>query len=74
MLARAAVRDADILLLDEPFEGIDATSRPLVAASIRTIAAGRTTLVVSHVNVAELDPDVVMVVTSEGVRTHVVTA
>ncbi len=60
MLARAAVRDASILLLDEPFAGIDAPSRPLVAETIRRISRGRTTFVVSHDTPDELCPDVVL--------------
>jgi ATP-binding cassette subfamily B protein len=57
MLARAAVRDASILLLDEPLEGLDPAARATVAKAIRGIAAGRTTLVVSHGPAAELEPD-----------------
>lgn len=58
MLARAALRDADILLLDEPLAGLDPEARALVARGIRGIAAGRTTIVVSHGSASELDPDV----------------
>ncbi len=68
MLARAAVRDADLLLLDEPWEGIDAPSRPLIAASIKAIAKGRTTIVVSHQAVRGLQPDVVLVLDGNGVQ------
>ena len=58
MLARAALRDADILLLDEPLAGLDPEARALVARGIRRIAGERTTLVVSHGDAAELAPDV----------------
>jgi ATP-binding cassette, subfamily B, bacterial len=60
MLARAAVRDADVLLLDEPFAGLDPDARPAVARSIRGISAGRTTLVIAHGDLAELEPDLVV--------------
>lgn len=60
MLARAAVRDADVLLLDEPFAGLDPAARPAVARSIRGISAGRTTLVVAHGDLDELEPDMVV--------------
>ncbi|MFQ5844806.1 MAG: ABC transporter ATP-binding protein [Planctomycetota bacterium] len=58
MLARAAVRDANILLLDEPLAGLDPEARAFVAPAIRRIAAGRTTLVVHHGPAGELDADV----------------
>ena len=61
MLARAAVRDAPIVLLDEPLAGIDPDARAQVARAIRRIAAGRTTLVVSHGPVEEVDPDIVVI-------------
>ena len=60
MLARAAVRDAPILLLDEPLAGIDPDARQQVATAIRRIAAGRTTLVVSHGPDEEIDADLVI--------------
>lgn len=66
MLARAAVRDARILVLDEPFAGLDPESRVTVAKAIRRLAAGRTAIVVTHVAVDFLEPDVVF--TFEGGR------
>ncbi len=47
-IARAAVRDAPILLLDEPVTGLDRATRSAVAASLEELAEGRTTVVVSH--------------------------
>ncbi|HEX2249984.1 MAG TPA: ABC transporter ATP-binding protein [Gemmatimonadales bacterium] len=58
MLARAALRDARILLFDEPLTGLDPAARTTVARAIRRIAAGRTALVVSHGQASELEPDV----------------
>jgi ATP-binding cassette, subfamily B, bacterial len=47
-IARAVLRDAPILILDEPLSGLDsATARELVGA-LRTVAAGRTTLLIAH--------------------------
>jgi ATP-binding cassette, subfamily B, bacterial len=60
MLARAAVRDARVLLLDEPLAGLDPEAREVVARALRQIGAGRTTIVVSHEAVSDIDPDAVV--------------
>ncbi len=57
MLARAAVRDASILVLDEPLTGLDPEARDTVARAIANIARGRTTLVIHHGDLAELRPN-----------------
>ena len=57
MLARAAVRDGSILLLDEPLTGLDPQARVLVAAGIANISEGRTTMVVHHGDPSGLEPD-----------------
>ena len=59
-LARAALRSAQILLLDEPLEGLDPKARIKVARAIRQIANGRTTIVVSHSAVDEIHPDCII--------------
>lgn len=57
MLARAALRNASILLLDEPLTGLDPDARDTVAKAITNIAGGRTTLIVHHGDLAQLRPD-----------------
>ena len=47
-LARCAVRSAPILLLDEPFTGLDEESRGLVREAVERLSQGRTTLLVTH--------------------------
>jgi ABC-type multidrug transport system fused ATPase/permease subunit len=47
-IARAMVRDAPVLLLDEPTTGLDAASSQRILAPLRRLMAGRTTIVVSH--------------------------
>jgi ATP-binding cassette, subfamily B, bacterial len=47
-LARAALRDAPFLVLDEPTVGLDADSERLVSDAIWRLAEGRTTLIVTH--------------------------
>ena len=60
MLARAALRDARILLLDEPLVGLDAEARDEVARATRQVAAGRTTIVITHDAVSEFGADTVL--------------
>lgn len=53
MVARALVRNADTIVLDEPTAGVDAESQDALAAVFSELsAAGRTIVVVTH----ELDP------------------
>ncbi|GGN17506.1 ABC transporter ATP-binding protein [Streptomyces fuscichromogenes] len=47
-IARAMIRDAPVLLLDEPTAGLDARSAGRVMEPLRRLMAGRTTVVVSH--------------------------
>jgi manganese/zinc/iron transport system ATP- binding protein len=49
LLARALVQNAPILVLDEPFQGVDApTERAIIEVLNELAAAGRTVLVVHH--------------------------
>lgn len=47
-VARALLRDAPILVLDEPLTGLDAESAAALSAELRHWTHGRTTLVVAH--------------------------
>lgn len=48
VLARAAVRKARILILDEPTRGLDGQNESEVLAALERLAEGRTTLLISH--------------------------
>ena len=48
-LAAALAQEADVLLLDEPFEGLDAEARASLAVLLRAqLAAGRTVVLATH--------------------------
>jgi len=47
-LARAFLRDAPLVILDEPTADLDAASVSVVAAAVRRLQTGRTILVIAH--------------------------
>ncbi|WP_211103814.1 thiol reductant ABC exporter subunit CydD [Skermanella pratensis] len=47
-LARAYLKDAPVLLLDEPTAGLDAANEALVLEALGTLALGRTVLIATH--------------------------
>jgi thiol reductant ABC exporter CydD subunit len=47
-LARAFLRDAPLVLLDEPTADLDAESAAVVAGSVERLRVGRTTILVTH--------------------------
>ncbi len=47
-IARALLKDAPILLLDEPTEGLDAASERAVLDGLAVLIRGRTTLLITH--------------------------
>ncbi|MFI1074523.1 ABC transporter ATP-binding protein [Streptomyces puniciscabiei] len=47
-IARAMLRDAPVLLLDEPTTGLDVRSARRIMDPLRRLMAGRTTVVISH--------------------------
>ena len=47
-IARAFIRQAPILVLDEPTTGLDAESAQVVVGALRGLMRGKTTIVISH--------------------------
>jgi NitT/TauT family transport system ATP-binding protein len=47
-IARAVAAEGGLVLLDEPFKGLDETTRAQVAAYLRAQLAGRTVILVTH--------------------------
>jgi ABC-type transport system involved in cytochrome bd biosynthesis fused ATPase/permease subunit len=61
-IARALLKDAPILLLDEPTSSVDAENEELIQEALHRLARGRTTIVVAHrlSTVADADRIVVL--------------
>jgi len=58
--ARAIVRDAPVLLLDEPTTGLDEHSERALRAALDRLTAGRTTFVVAHDLAQVRDADLIL--------------
>ena len=63
-IARAMVRDAPVLILDEPTTGVDAESGSRIMGPLRRLIGGRTTIVISHNLVTVRDADRIAVLES----------
>ena len=59
-IARAMIRDAPVLMLDEPTTGLDADSARRVLAPLRRLMAGRTTIIISHNLATVTDADTIL--------------
>ncbi|MCF7550222.1 ABC transporter ATP-binding protein [Pseudonocardia sp. WMMC193] len=59
-IARAMIRDAPVLLLDEPTTGLDAHSTEQVMGPMRRLMHGRTTIVISHNLLTVTDADQIL--------------
>lgn len=47
-IARAFLQNADLILLDEAFTGLDAENARVVAEALRSLAAGKTMITITH--------------------------
>jgi thiol reductant ABC exporter CydD subunit len=64
-LARAFLRDAPLLILDEPTADLDPKSVAIVARAVRRLQAGRTVLVIAHRDELVQSADRVVQLTAE---------
>jgi ATP-binding cassette, subfamily B, bacterial len=60
-IARALVRDAPVLILDEPSTGLDELARRRMAEPLRRLLRGRTSIVISHDLLTVRDADRIVV-------------
>jgi ATP-binding cassette subfamily B protein len=61
-IARAILRDAPILILDEPTSSIDAETEALIMEGLERLMAGRTTFIIAHRLSTVRRADVILVV------------
>lgn len=61
-IARAMLRDAEVLILDEATSALDSESEALVRDALQTLTKGRTTIVIAHrlSTIAQADKIIVM--------------
>ena len=61
-IARALLRDAPILILDEPTASIDAETEALLLAGLKTLIEGRTIFIIAHRLSTVRDADQILVI------------
>lgn len=77
-IARAMIRNAPILLLDEPTASLDAQATQRVLAPLRRLITSRTTIIISHHLTTVTDADQIIYlehghITETGTHTHLLT-
>ncbi|MFJ9840542.1 ABC transporter ATP-binding protein [Kitasatospora sp. NPDC101155] len=69
-IARAMVRDAPVLVLDEPTTGLDAESARRIMGPLRLLMAGRTTIIISHNLLTVRDADQIVLLEQGRIAAH----
>jgi ABC-type multidrug transport system fused ATPase/permease subunit len=69
-VARAVLKDAPILILDEPTSSLDSISEEIVFAALRRLRAGRTTIVIAHRLSTVRDADCILVLDEGRIAAH----
>jgi ATP-binding cassette subfamily B protein/subfamily B ATP-binding cassette protein MsbA len=69
-IARAILRDAPLLILDEPTSSVDAETEALIMQGFEELMAGRTTFIIAHRLSTIRSADVILVVRSGQIVEH----
>ena len=70
LIARALLRNTQILLLDEPTSALDSKSESIVQQAIKKLSNGRTTIVIAHRISTIINADKIFVMKSGKVAQH----
>jgi ATP-binding cassette subfamily B protein/subfamily B ATP-binding cassette protein MsbA len=66
-IARAILRNAPILILDEPTSSVDAETEALIMEGLNRLTAGRTTFIIAHRLSTVRQADLILVLRSGGI-------
>ena len=69
-VARAILKNAPILILDEPTSSLDAISEEIVFAALKRLRVGRTTIVIAHRLSTVRDADSILVLDGGKISAH----
>lgn len=69
-IARAILRDAPILILDEPTSSVDAETEALIMEGLNRLVAGRTTFIIAHRLSTVRQADMILVLRSGEIVEH----
>ena len=67
-IARAVLKDAPILILDEALSSVDGENEAVIQTRLNELMRGRTTLVFAHRLSSVIDSDVILVLDDGGIR------
>ncbi len=70
-IARAILRDAPVLVLDEPMTGLDQATATRIMEPLRRLMAGRTTILITH-DLRQVPPDARVIELEPAVRTGLI--
>jgi len=66
-IARAVLKDAPILILDEATSSVDTETELLIQQALERLAEGRTTLIIAHRLSTIRDADMIVVLANDGI-------
>jgi ATP-binding cassette subfamily B protein/subfamily B ATP-binding cassette protein MsbA len=69
-VARAILKNAPVLILDEPTSSLDAISEEIVFSALRRLRANRTTIVIAHRLSTVRDADAILVLDAGRIAAH----
>ena len=69
-IARAILKDAPVLVLDEATSNVDAANEQMIQESLESLMKGRTTLIIAHRLSTVIHADEIFVLGANGLEEH----